>query len=59
MYRMEGKFGAGLNLMNLMNLTIAKIFQIFPSQILFLHVTIHMVNITYMRKKATINPLDC
>jgi len=28
---------------------------IFPSQILFLYVTIHMVNMTYMRKKDQLN----
>jgi len=51
-YRIEGKFDAGLNLMNL---TITKIRQFFPSQILFLHVTIRMVNMTYMRKKDQLN----
>jgi len=34
---------------------IEKIRQFFPSQILFLHVTIHMANITYMRKKDQLN----
>jgi len=34
---------------------IAKIRQFFSSQILFLHVTIRMVNMTYMRKKDQLN----